>query len=116
MNKENRSEKWVQRDNSTQIRKEDGKLESSFGNDLELIEESQEYDTNLDSASKKCMACPEMFMDWSDLSDHMRKVHKLYLEDELMLVICGPKRGVLVVPEVRVLHARASSTLIAGWP
>ena len=49
---------------------------NSFVDDLGLIEESQEYDSDLDSESKKCMECPEVFMDWTDISDHMRKVHK----------------------------------------
>ena len=56
-----------------------------------------------------------MFMNWSDLSDHMSKVDKLYLGDEIMLVIFGPQRAVLVVPEVRKRYAGESSTFIAGW-
>ena len=46
-------------------------------NEVERIEESQEYDSDLDSDPKKFMECPNMFMDWSDLGDHMRKVHML---------------------------------------
>mgnify|MGYP006110303975 CR=1 FL=1 len=40
-NKEHRSKNWVQRDKSAQIRKDNGKLENSFVNDLELTKESQ---------------------------------------------------------------------------
>ena len=58
------------------------------------------------------MECSEVFMDWSDLSDHMRKVHKLQLEGEITLVIWNPQRGVLVLPEVREHYASAS--FIAG--
>ena len=53
------------------------KKENYFVNDLELIVASQECDSDLDSDPKKCMEGPEVFIDWSDLSDHMRKVPKL---------------------------------------
>ena len=65
----------VQRDISAQKKKK--KKKNSFVNDLELIEESQEYDTGLDSDPKKCMEYLEVFMDWWTLSDHMRKAYKL---------------------------------------
>ena len=39
-------------------------------NYLELMEESQEYDSHIDSD-------PEVFMDWSNISDHMKKGNKL---------------------------------------
>ena len=74
------------------------KLENSFVNDLKLIVKSQEHDSDLDSDPTNCMECSEVFMNRSDLSDHMRKV---LFEDEIMLVICDPKRGVLLLPEVR---------------
>ena len=75
MNKGHRSKKLLLRDNIEQIRKDT--LQNSFVDDLELIEESQEYDLILDCDPMKCMECPEVFLDWSDLSDHMRKVHRL---------------------------------------
>ena len=50
------------------------KLENRFVNDLELNEESQEHDSDLDSDPTNCMECSEVFMNRSDLSDHMRKV------------------------------------------
>ena len=56
-----------------------------------------------------------MFMKWTDLSDHMWKIHKLFLEDESLLVICDPKRVVLVLSELRDLYAWSSSTFSAGW-
>ena len=65
----------TQRDKSEQKRKENGKLGNRFVNEPELIGESQEYDSDLDNDPKKCMECPEVFMDWSDLSDHIKKVH-----------------------------------------
>ena len=40
-------------------------------NNLGLIEESKQYDSDLESDSNNCMECPEVFMDWSYLSDHM---------------------------------------------
>ena len=58
MNKKHRSEKWAQRHNSAQIRKYIDKWENSFVNDLELIEERQEYDSYLKIDPKKCMECP----------------------------------------------------------
>lgn len=48
------------------------KLENNVVN-----EESEEYDSELDSDPKKCMECPQQFDDWSDLSDHLKDVHKL---------------------------------------
>ena len=42
-------------------------------NDLELIEVNKEYEKDRDP--KRCMECPDVLMDWSDLSDHMRKDH-----------------------------------------
>ena len=51
------------------------------------------------------MKCSEVFMNRSDLSDHMRIVK---FEDEIMLVICDPKRRVLVLPEVKELYSEAS--------
>ena len=50
------------------------KLENSFVNDLELIEESQEHDLHVDSDQKQFMEGAEVFMNRSDISDHMRKV------------------------------------------
>ena len=44
--------------------------------DFELNKVSLEYDSDLDSDPKKGMECPEVVMDWSDLSDHKRKVIK----------------------------------------
>ena len=62
--------------------------------------------------TQKSIECPEVFMGWSNLSDHMMNGNTL----QIMLVICGPNRGLLVCPEVRELYARASSTFISGWP
>ena len=45
-------------------------------NDFELSKESLEYDSDLDSHPKKCMECPEVVMDLSDLSDQRRGVIK----------------------------------------
>ena len=70
MNKEHRSEKLEQIFNRAQKRKDKGKLENRF-----LHEESQEHDSDLDQ--NNCLDCLEEFMNWSDLCDHMRKVHKL---------------------------------------
>ena len=56
-------------------KKEKAKQENSFVNDLELIEVNKEYEKDRDP--KRCMECPDVLMDWSDLSDHMRKDHQL---------------------------------------
>ena len=86
-------------------------------NDLELIEESQEHVLDFFSDLKNCMKCSKVFIHRSDICDHIRKVHKLLLKEELMLVISqDPKCGVLVLPEVRKLYAGASLTFIAKWP
>ena len=57
-NKESRSEKWVQRDIGSKIRKDSGTLKNAFVNDLELTEGSQEYDSDLDNDSESA---------WNDL-------------------------------------------------
>ena len=80
--------------------KSHNKLENSFVNDLELIEESQEYGSDIDSDQQNIMECSEVFINRSNHNDHMRKVK---FEDEIMLVMCDPKRGVFLLPKVRAV-------------
>ena len=54
-----------------------GKLEIAFVNDLELIKESQEHDSDLVSDPNNWMERSKVVMNRSYISDHMRKVHKL---------------------------------------
>ena len=69
--------KWIQRFTSHKYLDEDNPFKNYFLNDMQLIEESQEYNLDLDSDPKKCIKCSGVYMDWSDLSDHMRKIHEL---------------------------------------
>ena len=48
--------------------------------DAEVSEASDhEYDSDLENLEPvTCMECPEQFNDWSDLSDHLKHVHKLW--------------------------------------
>ena len=52
------------------------KKDNSFVIEFELNKESLECDSDSDSEPREGMECPEMVMDLSDLSDHMRKVIK----------------------------------------
>ena len=58
-------------------KKRQGKLEDTFVNELELIEESQERNSDLVSDPQNCMERSKVVMNRSYISDHMRKVHKL---------------------------------------
>ena len=55
MKKKKRPDNLFLRDNSAQLRKTSEEQENIFENDLEVFEECQEYDSDLDSDSKKCM-------------------------------------------------------------
>ena len=41
---------------------------------LKLTEESQEHDLDLDNDPQNCIEYSERFINWSDLSDNMRKI------------------------------------------
>ena len=49
-------------------------------NNVEVSEASDhEYDSDLENLEPvTCMECPKQFDDWSDLSDHLKNVHKLW--------------------------------------
>ena len=59
-------------------------------NDLELMEESQEYDSHIDNDPKSALNA--LKCSWAG---------------QILVTTC---------PEVRELYARASSTFIPGWP
>ena len=58
-------------------------------NDFELSKESLEYDSDLDSDQKKCMECPEVAMDWSDLSNPHKE--SLYWDVSQLVFFLLPK-------------------------
>ena len=60
------------------------KSKNSFLNDFALISDSQKYYSDFDSYSNKSIKVTLVYMVCSYTSYHMKRVHKLQLEDKLI--------------------------------
>ena len=71
------SKKELKNHMKEQHRKEKGSKQNN-------VEESEagddEYDSDLENVEPvTCMECTDQLIDWSDLSDHLKHVHKLWM-------------------------------------